>query len=207
MRCASGVQDPTGYGLVHRRNLRRKNQRRYEYVKFYNFMKIILQMCAEYCQLNRLLEMGKCIDKNVDYPHEFQLCTKNVRTLTSDIVKNCTLKCRDACYDYFYDVQYEKIGNLDHTCIATDEWCKRSRIKLTIVFNKSRLTRFVYQPKFAVSITCFIEKTGTHTFFSSINMKRQLIPSYAIAIKKSELTLVTIQVDSMWKTTSYRIIN
>ncbi|XP_055951789.1 uncharacterized protein LOC129987851 [Argiope bruennichi] len=38
---------------------------------------------------------------------------------------------------------------MDHTCIETDEWCKRSRIKLTIVFNKFRLTRFVYQPKFA----------------------------------------------------------
>ncbi|GBN49194.1 hypothetical protein AVEN_249662-1 [Araneus ventricosus] len=74
-------------------------------------------MCVEYCQLNKLLEMGKCIDKNVDYPHEFQLCTKNVRTLTSDIVKNCTLKCRDACYDHFYDVRYEKIGNMDHTSV------------------------------------------------------------------------------------------
>ncbi|XP_055951514.1 uncharacterized protein LOC129987575 [Argiope bruennichi] len=55
-------------------------------------------MCVEYCQLNRLLELGQCIDKNVDYPHEHQLCPKNERTLTSDIVKNCTLKCRDACY-------------------------------------------------------------------------------------------------------------
>ncbi|GBO07536.1 hypothetical protein AVEN_105757-1 [Araneus ventricosus] len=53
--------------------------------------------CVEYCQVNKLLELGKCIDKNVDYPHEFQLCARNVRTLTSDIVKNCTLKCRDAC--------------------------------------------------------------------------------------------------------------
>ncbi|GBN71499.1 hypothetical protein AVEN_33695-1 [Araneus ventricosus] len=35
------------------------------------------KMCVEYCQLNKLLEMGKCIDRNVDYPHEFQLRTKN----------------------------------------------------------------------------------------------------------------------------------
>ncbi|GBN02372.1 hypothetical protein AVEN_128635-1 [Araneus ventricosus] len=107
------------------------------------------KMCVEYCQLNKLLEMGKCIDKNVDYPHEFQLCTKNQRTLTSDIVKNCTLKCRDACYEHFYDVRYEKIGILDRFCNGTDEWCRRSRIRLTIVLNNFRLTRFVYQPKFA----------------------------------------------------------
>ncbi|GFS32899.1 uncharacterized protein NPIL_95841 [Nephila pilipes] len=106
-------------------------------------------MCVEYCQLNKLLEMDVCIDKNVDYPHESQLCRKNDRTLTSDIVKNCTLECRDACYDHHYEVRYEKIGNMDHTCMENDKWCLKSRIKLTIVFNKFRLSRYVYQPKFA----------------------------------------------------------
>ncbi|GIY72938.1 uncharacterized protein CDAR_277491 [Caerostris darwini] len=105
--------------------------------------------CVEFCQLNKLVEQGKCIDKNVDYPHNIQLCRKNYQSLTSDIVKNCTLECRDACHDHIYDVRYEKIGNMDHTCMENDEWCKQSRIKLTVVFNKFRLTRYVYQPKFA----------------------------------------------------------
>ncbi|GBN56071.1 hypothetical protein AVEN_216500-1 [Araneus ventricosus] len=82
---------------------------------------------------------------------------------------------------------------------------RRSNIKLTIIFNNFRLTRFVHQPKFAVSITFFTGKMGRHKVFSSINMKRQLISSYAIAIKKTALTLVSIQVDRMWKTTNYRI--
>ncbi|GIX84785.1 uncharacterized protein CEXT_527651 [Caerostris extrusa] len=54
--------------------------------------------CVEFCQLNKLVEQGKCIDKNVDYPHNIQLCRKNYQSLTSDIVKNCTLECRDACH-------------------------------------------------------------------------------------------------------------
>ncbi|GFR14776.1 uncharacterized protein TNCT_713811 [Trichonephila clavata] len=106
-------------------------------------------MCVEHCQLNKLLEMKKCIDKNVNYPHKFKLCNKNVQSLTSEIVKNCTQDCRNPCYDRHYDVRYVKAGNMKHTCAETDEWCKTARIKLSIVFNKFRLTRYVYQPKFA----------------------------------------------------------
>ncbi|GFT37297.1 uncharacterized protein TNCV_1127231 [Trichonephila clavipes] len=73
----------------------------------------------------------------------------DIQTLTSEIVKNCTLECRNPCYDQLYDVRYVKSGNMKHTCAEKDEWCKKARIKLSIVFNKFRLTRYVYQPKFA----------------------------------------------------------
>ncbi|GFQ90713.1 uncharacterized protein TNCT_695632 [Trichonephila clavata] len=105
--------------------------------------------CVEHCQLTKLLEMGECIDKSVNYPHESQLCRKNDRTLTSEIVKNCTLECKDPCYDELYEVRYVNIGNMEHLCRKDDKWCMKSRIKLSIVFNKFRLTRYVYQPKFA----------------------------------------------------------
>ncbi|GFV26221.1 uncharacterized protein TNCV_3150211 [Trichonephila clavipes] len=34
-------------------------------------------------------------------------------------------------------------------CRDWNKWCMKSRIRLSIVFNKFRLTRYVYQPKFA----------------------------------------------------------
>ncbi|GFY79630.1 uncharacterized protein TNIN_25441 [Trichonephila inaurata madagascariensis] len=35
-------------------------------------------MCVERCKLLKLLDMGECIDKDVDYPHEEDLCKKGV---------------------------------------------------------------------------------------------------------------------------------
>ncbi|GFV26218.1 hypothetical protein TNCV_3150181 [Trichonephila clavipes] len=44
------------------------------------------------------------------------------RTLTSEIVKNCTLECKDPCYDQHYEVRFVKIGNMEHTvCIYNTE--------------------------------------------------------------------------------------
>ncbi|GFR34024.1 uncharacterized protein TNCT_576401 [Trichonephila clavata] len=93
--------------------------------------------------------MGKCIDRNINYPHTFQLCDKRVYSLTSEIMKNCSLECRSPCYVPHYDVQYVKAVENGYLCKDDDVWCQEHRIKLSIVFNKLRLTRYVYQPKFA----------------------------------------------------------
>ncbi|GBN01699.1 hypothetical protein AVEN_134275-1 [Araneus ventricosus] len=106
-------------------------------------------MCVEYCKLKKLEEMGKCIDKDVDFIHTEQLCPAGYRSITSDIVKNCSLQCGKACYEASYNVRYEKLGANDRFCAKDDIWCKNEKVLVTVVFNKFRLNKYVYQPKFA----------------------------------------------------------
>ncbi|XP_055953242.1 uncharacterized protein LOC129988970 isoform X2 [Argiope bruennichi] len=106
-------------------------------------------MCVEHCKLKKLQELGQCIDKDVDFIHTEQLCQAGFRSITSDIVKNCSLKCGKACYESSYNIRYEKLGANDRFCTKDDIWCKNEKVIVFVVFNKFRLTKFVYQPKFA----------------------------------------------------------
>ncbi|GFS32893.1 uncharacterized protein NPIL_95811 [Nephila pilipes] len=74
---------------------------------------------------------------------------QGTRSITSDIVKNCTIGCGNPCFDETYEVRYEQIGTIDPVCIEDDMWCKKEKVLMTVKFNKFRLTRYVYQPKFA----------------------------------------------------------
>ncbi|XP_054717486.1 uncharacterized protein LOC129226882 [Uloborus diversus] len=103
-------------------------------------------MCIEYCKLNTLIAEGKCIDKNVAYPHMEPLCERDVVTVTSDMIKSCTDSCASPCVDQQYEIKYEEVNNYAHVC--NDEWCRFARIKLSIYFKRFRVTRFIYQPKF-----------------------------------------------------------
>ncbi|GFT43991.1 uncharacterized protein TNCV_2688661 [Trichonephila clavipes] len=90
-----------------------------------------------------------------EFPMTFQnssfldMAVYRTRSITSDIVKNCTTECGNPCLDKTYEVRYEKIGDTDSFCDKDDLWCKNEKIIVTLKFNKFRLTRFVYQPKFA----------------------------------------------------------
>ncbi|XP_015931146.2 degenerin-like protein asic-2 [Parasteatoda tepidariorum] len=105
-------------------------------------------MCIEFCKLNTLKQQGSCIDENVAYPHEEVLCKKGVVTATSNIVEKCTKQCHPPCNDQRYEVRTDEVTRFDHLCQQSNENCKHAAVIVVVSFQRFRVTKFIYQPKF-----------------------------------------------------------
>ncbi|KAF8770981.1 hypothetical protein HNY73_018446 [Argiope bruennichi] len=105
-------------------------------------------MCVEHCKLKKLQELGQCIDKDVDFIHTEQLCQAGFRSITSDIVKNCSLKCGKACYESSYNIRYEKLG-------ANDRFCTKDKFGEKM---KKSLCFFVFFFKISAGQVCLSTK-------------------------------------------------
>ncbi|XP_071041765.1 uncharacterized protein [Parasteatoda tepidariorum] len=105
--------------------------------------------CIEHCKLNTLLSAGKCIDENVYYSHSSEhLCGFGIETITKDVIKECSSRCKPACLEQIYEMKYEEMEFNSRICNESDENCRTEFILLKISFRRFRLTKQIYEPKY-----------------------------------------------------------
>ncbi|KAG8183693.1 hypothetical protein JTE90_028055 [Oedothorax gibbosus] len=69
------------------------------------------KMCKEKCKLDKSIQMYRCAERRIDYPHNETICQDSIPTFAKTARLLCEESCSSPCYIKQYEVQVQEASS------------------------------------------------------------------------------------------------